>query len=133
MEQRYPRRGRWVLGLSATLWIGAVGCVASHSMDGDDAGLPTDAGIDAYVPGWDASVDASTSFDAGAPRGCEAEDAVEGWCTPELECDAAPTWHWNGDECVPIPCGLCVGDDCYTGAATLAECAATHAACSPQR
>ncbi|MBX3247737.1 MAG: hypothetical protein KF901_11210 [Myxococcales bacterium] len=83
---------------------------------GRDTGLPSDAGL---PPGLD-----------GGLEGCDAEDARPMVC-PELICDGPGTIHWDGEACVVIGCGECVGADCATSWPSLEECERAHAGCEP--
>lgn len=105
------------------------GCSDSHGRvlprDGGrpwepDSSVPRDSGP---LP-----VDAGSPLDAGPRGSCDPEDARAAVC-PELLCDGLPTWHWNGDSCVPIECGACEGSDCADAPRSQAECEAAHATC----
>lgn len=103
------------------------GCGASHER-GDDAGGAADAGRPAD---GGAPQDGGGAVDAGRRgRACEAEDARAELC-PELLCDGPPSWHWDGERCLPIECGACVGEDCAASVVSEAECVAAHARCEP--
>lgn len=102
-------------------------CGSSHGID--DAG-PVDAG-----PGVDATLEPDAHLppvDAGGPHAsCSAEDASAEIC-PEILCDGPPTWHWNGERCVQMECGACVGADCERAwTSSRMDCEAEHAGCEP--
>jgi hypothetical protein len=100
-----------------SLSVGA--CSATHTAP--DAALPDAAPVDGDIP------------DAGPRDVCDPEDARRDPC-PAALCDGPSRWHWDGEACVELDCGACVGADCATtGADSLAECEEAHAACKPQR
>ena len=119
---------RHALARWAALALLLSGCNEAHGREDDGGGGGADAG-----PLRDAGrADAGGTRDAGAPRPCDAEDAAAALC-PETECDGPPTWHWNGDDCVPISCGTCVGADCARASSSADACWAAHAQCAPAR
>ena len=107
------------------------GCADSHGRMplSDGGGAAADGGPAPRDSGTSAR-DAAAPIDAGPRGSCEPEDARERSC-PDSLCDAPPTWHWNGDSCVPIECGKCEGADCAGAPRSRAECEAAHAACEP--
>jgi hypothetical protein len=88
---------------------------------------------DAARPARDGG-DAPDSFlpDAGSSTAsCAPDDASADPC-PAFLCDGPPSWHWNGDACIAIDCGACVGSDCERASRSSADCEAAHATCEPQ-
>lgn len=106
----------------------SVGCGKSHGSE--DAGTE-DGGRDAAtdVPGLDASLDGGSDagFDAAVAT-CDALDARPISC-PDFICDEPDRWYWNGDECRPIACGACEGEDCERGMFSREACEIAHAEC----
>lgn len=120
------------------------GCSESHGQ------AEADAGTDAYFPiydGWSGDVslplvdtglvDAGALPDGGdldggvAPQPCTPQDAHEVTC-PSAICDGLDSYAWDGERCVRIDCGTCMGADCGHLATSLETCEAAHAACVPE-
>lgn len=110
----------------------AFGCGDSHGR-GDDAGRVFTDASDPPLDGGRVFVDASDPpLDAGGPRElCDPQDARAEIC-PELLCDGPPNFYWQGDRCVVVDCGACVGADCGTTWGSLEACEAAHASCEAQ-
>jgi hypothetical protein len=107
----------------------AAACGRSHDRVGMSPfdGATPDSAIDASFDG--ATLDTSVPPDAGTTATCDA-DAVESILCPDVDCDEAPRWYWNGDGCFPIECGACSGPDCErAGVFDEAACVAAHAEC----
>ena len=127
------------LMVCAGLAIAVVGCGGSHVVVGEDAGAGgdggrADAGRDAGTvdggrlrdggPG----IDGGGETDGGRPVSCAPADAHSEVC-PEILCDGLPTWHWDGERCLPIDCGACIGADCDAGVTSQVACEMAHASC----
>ena len=131
---------RWgfVFALSALCLACVVaGCGRSHGIDPADMARDSMARLDAGSVPSDASrsIDAPRPVDAPSapdpttpPNSCSPANARPLLC-PDIDCDAGPSWFWNGDSCVPMECGACVGEDCNMGASTQEQCERDHASC----
>lgn len=115
------------LALGLALALGVAACSESHGIGGDDAGAGTDAARDGGVC---ACVDAAFPHDGGAPASCAAEDARAMVC-PGAICDGLDAYAWDGERCVTIACGTCVGADCGALPRSLEACEAAHRGCEP--
>ncbi|MBX3273809.1 MAG: hypothetical protein KF729_26330 [Sandaracinaceae bacterium] len=115
------------------LGLALAGCYDQHgAIPGADAGAGrADAGPtllpDAGTP---ARRDAGARPDAGVAAPCDAEDAREDLC-PAALCDGPGSIHWDGERCVLVDCGACIGEDCPRGWPSLEACEAAHASCEP--
>lgn len=117
--------------LALALVLVSPACSESHGTDLDvgaaDAGGSSDAGGTRDAGG---ASDGGGS-DAGTPDVCDAEDAHAMTC-PGAVCDGPDSYAWDGERCVAIPCGTCVGADCGALSPTLEACRAEHASCVPE-
>lgn len=119
------------IGLSAGLALALTGCPDTNMRS--DAGTDARVVTDAFVPpGSDASLpDAFVpGVDAGAVS-CAPMNASALVC-PGPICDGLDPVVWDGERCVQIDCGTCVGADCGRAYRSMAECTAAQHACVPE-
>ena len=127
--------GALLIALTASL-LGA--CMSHTRSDEGDAGRTADAASsDGAIPdgGTDASVlDSCACIDAPPPDAgvvsCAPMDAQAIVC-PSAICDGLDSYAWNGERCLPIACGTCVGADCAGLPHSMEQCVAAHASCEP--
>ena len=132
----------WVL---TSILVSVCGCPTTNS-PGDDGGQTRDAFVppsdDARL--WDAGsspLDAVVlrdaplhdAFASDAPRteSCEAMRAQAQVC-PGALCDGPGSFAWDGERCVYIDCGACVGEDCDRVYPSRGECERAHHPCVPE-
>ncbi len=76
--------------------------------------------------------DAAPIGDAGVmPSSCAPQDAQAIVC-PSAVCDGLDQWAWDGERCIRIECGTCVGADCGHLVFAESQCRANHATCVPE-
>lgn len=123
---------RCVLLVTMTLVTMTLGCYGARDAGelGDAGPLDRDAVVfrDTGLPSDATPPPPPPPIDAGTLGGCDAEDARAMVC-PELICDGPSTVHWDGEACVVIGCGECVGADCARSWPSVDECERAHAAC----
>jgi hypothetical protein len=95
--------------------------VADGGARGCDVGLVCD-------DAWTAPDVSVVEIDASMRVSCGAQDAHETIC-PTTLCDGLDQWAWDGERCVAIDCGACVGADCLGLPHSPDACAASHASC----
>lgn len=125
-------RARLLL-LSALLVLPSViGCSEMHTADRPDAG--NDAWIIDDAPWFVDSPppsDGGSTSDGGGVVSCTPQDAHAMEC-PSAICDGFDSYAWDGERCVRIDCGTCVGADCGHLPISQADCEALHASCVPE-
>ncbi len=116
--------------------LAVVGCSESHGVsDQNDGGSAPDSPFwteDAPrsdAPYW--APDAPVWVDAGPANDCSAQDAHEAVC-PGAVCDGLDSYAWDGERCVPIDCGACMGTDCASLPRSQTICESNHASCIPE-
>ena len=107
----------------ALLLVALSGCPDTHSRtDLVDASRPFDAHTplaDAFTPRSDAGVVSCGPMDASATVCMGA-------------CDGPNSYIWDGERCVDIECGTCVGEDCDRAYDSMATCTAAQRTCIPE-
>ena len=114
----------------------AIGCSESHgvpSVTGDSGPGVDDASFFRDAAPTDASSihDALNVLDSAMPPSCDAQDAHAMICPVSL-CDGLDSWAWDGERCLRIDCGACVGADCRNLVHSQALCESNHASCEPE-
>ncbi len=122
------RRSVLIVALGASL----LGACLSHTRDDEsDAGVADAATTDGMVSDACACLDVGPLPDTGVPpASCAAADAQAIVC-PTGVCDGLDDYVWDGERCVMIDCGTCVGADCGLAAHSMEACVAAHATCEP--
>jgi len=125
---RFFLLGSWALGSVMA------GCADSHGTN-----ETVDAGHESVVDGGGGFDDAPWFHDAYVvpadtgtmPGSCAPQDATEMAC-PGAICDGLDSYAWDGERCVRIDCGTCVGTDCNHLVLSQSACEANHASCIPE-
>lgn len=120
--------------LVAILGASLLSACLSHTRaePGVDAGPgETDTGIEVADSGLLLDAFVPTEDGGTSPSSCAPADASAIVC-PSGICDGFDNYVWDGERCIMIPCGTCVGPDCEHAAHSIGECQVQHATCEPQ-